>query len=156
MGIPLIAAVVLVGCSRTGGRPRIVTDDRQMDASHDGERGGPTQKRFKLSAAEIKRLVPAMGGCFASDRITVDGATVGYMYREKPEGKYDSGWRFFAGDESQEYVDDPKNFAIYEVNTICNYDETIIPLLRSPYGSAFGRAPGADTFKPEEMPAVDD
>ena len=48
-------------------------------------------------------------GCIATDRITVDGMPVGYMYREKPkEGawfeEYDSGWRFTAGDESDEYM----------------------------------------------------
>ncbi len=42
-------------------------------------------------------------GCIATDRITVDGLPVGYMYREKPEEGnpfegYDSGWRFTAGD----------------------------------------------------------
>ena len=31
---------------------------------------------------------------------------VGYCYREKPDGDWDSGWRFTAGDESEEYMDD--------------------------------------------------
>lgn len=83
-------------------------------------------------------------GCIATDRITVDGSHVGYMYREKPkEGAwfegYDSGWRFTAGDESDEYMQTIENSGIYKLNTICQYDPDIIPFLHAPYGTAYGR-----------------
>ena len=97
------------------------------------------RKHFRLSAEQIKPLAVGLGSCVASDRITVDGLPVGYMYRESPDGSGDSGWRFFGGDESQAYSDDPSHFAIYDVNTIANYDSTIIPLLSEPAGSAYGR-----------------
>ena len=45
---------------------------------------------------------------------------MGYCYREEPDGGWDSGWRFTAGDESEEYMDDPNNAGIYKLNTICN------------------------------------
>ena len=44
----------------------------------------------------------------------------------------DSGWRFTAGDESEEYMDDPNNAGIYKLNTICNDDPDIISLLHTP------------------------
>lgn len=81
------------------------------------------------------------GSCIASDRILVDGVRVGYLYRERPDGTVDSGWRFFSGDESQGYVDDPSNFAIYDVNTVANYDPEVIPLLDAPIGAAYERDP---------------
>jgi hypothetical protein len=111
----------------------------------------PRDKVFKIPGDQIRQLIPDMGGCFASDRITVDGAPVGYMYREQPEEGFDCGWRFFAGDESQEYADAADNFAIYDVNTICNCDPAIIPFLDAPIGSAFGRVPSTDRFEPEEF-----
>lgn len=80
-----------------------------------------------------------MGYCYATDRITVDGCLVGYMYREEPEQGGDSGWRFFAGDETQEYVDDTANTELYDVNTIVNYDESIIRLLSTPPPCAYER-----------------
>jgi hypothetical protein len=109
-------------------------------------------KIFKLPKELIKQLIPNMGGCLATDRITVDGAKVGFMYRENPDFLEDSGWRFFSGDETQEYVDDQNNIAIYEVNTICNYDESIIPYLKSEIGSAYGRVKGTDKFEMEPFP----
>jgi hypothetical protein len=97
------------------------------------------EKRYKISAEEMKPLAEGRGGCFATDMITVDGYKVGYMYREPLDFPDDSGWRFFSGKESEDYLDDPDHTAIYDVNTIANYDSAIIPLLDTPIGSAFER-----------------
>ena len=110
-----------------------------------------TEKLFKIPGDQVKRLIPNMGGCFASDRITVDGMKVGYMYREEPDQDTDSGWRFFSGDETQEYADNPENFASYDVNTICNYDPAIIRFLDAPYGATLARIPGSDEFEPAKL-----
>jgi hypothetical protein len=96
-------------------------------------------KKFKLSAKQIVELAPGYGGCFATDKITVDGMPVGYMYREVGDFEEDGGWRFLAGCESQEYMDDANNLGLYDVNTIANYDPDIIPFLDAPEGSAFAR-----------------
>jgi hypothetical protein len=98
------------------------------------------EKTFKLPKEQIKKLIDPMGSCIASDKITVDGMKVGYMYREEPNFESDSGWRFFSGTESQEYVDDENNLLIYDVNTIANYDQQIIPYLYSSVGTEFERA----------------
>jgi hypothetical protein len=73
----------------------------------------------------------------ASARILVDGAPVTYAYREPPEFPADSGWRFFAGDETPEYCDNPDNFAYFDCNTVANYDTNIIRLVDEPSGSAY-------------------
>lgn len=86
-------------------------------------------------------------GCIVSDRITKEGFKVGYMYREKPtDGNPDSGWRFMAGNEDEEYMNNPNNHHIFSINTICNYDENIIPYLNSELGSAYIRVDG-DKFE---------
>ena len=103
-------------------------------------------KNYKLKAEEIKELVPNSGGCFATDKITVDGLKVGYMYREESDFEADSGWRFFSGTESQEYVDDLSHTGIYEINTIANYDRTIIPYLNYPIGTELERKNDSDKF----------
>ena len=40
-------------------------------------------KRFKLKAEDIVDLI-LFGGCIATDKITVDGLPVKYMYRNTP------------------------------------------------------------------------
>ncbi len=101
-----------------------------------------SEPKFRLRAEDMRPLyTPPAGegaGCIASDRITVDGAPVGYLYREAPDGAFpDSGWRLLSGDESQDYVDDPAHLRVYDLNTLCNYDERILPLLGAPVGTAF-------------------
>ena len=64
------------------------------------------------------------------------------MYRENPSNESDSGWRFFAGNEDEEYTNNPDNFSIFDLNTICNYDRTIIPYLESEIGSSFEKING--------------
>ena len=108
------------------------------------------KKAFRLSPDDIRDLAPGRGACFATDHITVEGKPVGYMYREAPDSTaeyLDSGWRFFSGHESQDYVDDPENTMIYDVNTIANYDPAIIKLLDAPPGSQFERDAGSDSFR---------
>ncbi len=99
-------------------------------------------KVFKIPTEQIRQLAPNRGGCIASDRITVDGERVGFMYRDQPANDLDSGWRMMAGDESEEYMDEPSNHEVYDVNTIANYDPDIVPLLDAPLGAQFERSDG--------------
>jgi hypothetical protein len=106
-------------------------------------------KAFRLSAAQIRPLATGHGGCVASDRITVDGARVGSMFRDEPVDPADSGWSFTCGDETADYLDDPANSGVYDVNTIANYDPEIIPFLDAPVGSRFVRWPPGSALRPE-------
>lgn len=101
-------------------------------------------KQYLLSQKDILPILTdweGPQGCLATDRITVDGEKIAYMYREKPQEGHptDSGWRFLAGDESADYLDDPYHTAVFTLNTICNYDPDIIPFLNAPYGVIYRR-----------------
>ncbi len=99
-------------------------------------------RNYHVKAEDVKHLLPdweGADGCIATNRITVEGYKVGYCYREEPDGGWDSGWRFTTGDESEAYMDDPNNAGIYKLNTICNDDPDIIPLLHTPAPCAFER-----------------
>ena len=61
------------------------------------------------------------------------------MYREEPQANEDSGWRFMAGDESEQYMADPENIGVYALNSLANYDRDIVVLLDSPPGVYFAR-----------------
>jgi len=107
----------------------------------------PNKKNFQKGPDEIKRLINPMGACIATDKITVHGELVDYMTREEPQNELDSGWQFFSGSEDQEYIDNPDNSAIYDVNTIANYDPAIIPYLDLPIGTQLERVRGTDEFQ---------
>ncbi len=104
------------------------------------------EKEYRLWPPELRDYLPGWegpDGCFATDHITVLGKPVGWCYREEPApGHPDSGWRFFSGEEDDGYINDLAHTEVYALNTICNYDPAILPLLTAPVGSAFAR--GAD------------
>ena len=101
------------------------------------------EKDFAIPAPDIRPLLEEWEGprgCIATDRVVVEGRRVGYCYREEPDqGFPDSGWRFFAGDEDEEYLSDPGRSGAYDLNTLVNYDPEILPLLKAPFGTAFAR-----------------
>lgn len=98
---------------------------------------------IKLNIEELvdwKELNLHGEGCLVSDKITKEGFKVGYMYREEPDhGRPDNGWRFMAGNEDDEYMNNANNCHVFAINTICNYDKDIIPYLKSEIGSAYIR-----------------
>ena len=105
-------------------------------------------KCFKLAADKILPIVKGMGGCIASDKITVDGEPVAYMVRSETERDGDSGWLFMSGTESEAYTNDPANYEVYDVNTIANYDSDIVPFLHAPPGSSYERPGNQGAFVP--------
>lgn len=119
---------------------------------------GPDNKTYWLSH-ETQILHDWVDGpyCYASDSIMVDGKPIGYCYRVEPDETdtlgWDSGWRFFAVDDDEEYRNNPKNIGNFELNTLCNVDSLILPLLHAPFGSAFRRVEGGD-FVFEAGPAI--
>ena len=104
-------------------------------------------KNYKLKANQIVQLIEPIGGCIATDKITVDGELVDYMFHGEAHNNLDSGWQFFSGTEDQNYIDDSSNSGIYDVNTIANYDQAIIPYLHLPIGTQLERIRGTDKFQ---------
>ncbi len=71
-----------------------------------------------------------------SRRITEEGWKVGYMERNEPHDKDDSGWFFVSGDEEDEYLSDPKNFSLLAVGTVWQQlDGDIFKYIDMPVGT---------------------
>ncbi len=79
------------------------------------------------------------GYVMATKMLVDNKRKVRFMYREEPSNEQDSGWRFFCGDEDQDYTDNPDNIAIYNIDTIIAIDKSITPYLNSAKGTALER-----------------
>jgi hypothetical protein len=51
-----------------------------------------------------------------------------------------------SGFEDDEYMSNPDNHPVYDVNTIANYDPSINPLLDSSIGSVFEKTTESERF----------
>lgn len=86
-------------------------------------------------------------GFVLATKMLVDGRKkVRYMYHEQGMNSQDSGWRFFCGDEDDDYVNNADNIAIYDINTILQIDKSILPYLNAATGIAFEREDESSTF----------
>lgn len=87
-----------------------------------------------------------MGFALAPKQLVNNRLKVRFMYRETPDNTSDSGWRFFSGFETDEYVNNPDNIGLYDVNTISEIDPDIVPLLNREIGCAFERENATQPF----------
>lgn len=72
---------------------------------------------------------------------------VGFMYKEKTDNANDSGWRFFSGDESQDYVDNADNIIVCSLNDVINsLDSSVEQYLNSEIGTAYERNKDSGLF----------
>lgn len=89
-------------------------------------------------------------GFVIATKMLVNGKKkVRYMYREEPDNPQDSGWRFFCGEEDDEYLLNPDNFGIYDINTILGIDESIGYHLKGGIGTELEKV-GSFFLKPVE------
>lgn len=95
--------------------------------------------------------------CFVDECVVEGGVPVGFLYREEPdlEGsdeKYpDSGWRI-RGRESGDPADslDQRKIAYVALGAVLNEDDSILPLLDAPVGSAFQRDAESGEYRPAD------
>lgn len=75
--------------------------------------------------------------CLATKKVLEENR-IGYMYKEMPaEDFLDSGWRFLAGDEPEEYIADPENISIVPFSDLCNIDPTVLAYFNAECGREF-------------------
>lgn len=103
--------------------------------------------KYKVRPEDLKQLIVPRGFCYASDKVTVEGLPVGYMYKETPDDEDDTGWRFYSGTETEDYVDDADHFMMFDLNYIANCDPDIIPYIKNRIGAELERIPGTNKFR---------
>ena len=92
---------------------------------------------YRPKEREWAQIYPGNMGCLITKAAYENG--IGYMYREEGSPDHpDSGWRFFKGDEPDEYVNNPENITVVSLNTICNLRPDILAYLEAPVNSAYG------------------
>lgn len=103
-----------------------ITDDELQDFS----------SREKYHAVMKNKLNICNLSAVISKRIIEEGWKVGYMERNKPYDKDDSGWFFGSGDEDDEYLSDTKNLMLLSVGMVWQrLDSDIFKYIDMPTGT---------------------
>lgn len=111
-------------------------------------RSSGTIQCFQVTERMVRFMRNNFGYVLATKIVAEKKEKVQFMYREEPDNNEDSGWRFFAGSEGQEYVDNSENINIYDINTILKIDPDIEKYLDFAVGSVFERESTDVDFSP--------
>ena len=71
--------------------------------------------------------------------VATEGQKVRWMYREEPTEPADTGWRFFSGDEADDFAEDQENFEFHPLDTVTELDPSVAPHLERAAPVAFER-----------------
>ena len=94
-------------------------------------------------------------GYIMTTKMLIEGKRkVRFMYREEPINEQDSGWQFLCGDEKQNYIENPDNIKICDIQTIMGLDKSIIPYLSAIVGSAYERKDEEGIFQKSDNVAL--
>lgn len=87
--------------------------------------------------AFAQALSSALDRCIATNTVAKQNRARRLPLPRSPVFENDSGWRFFSGDETDEYTDDPDNFSIVSLADIAKTNPETAALLSQPEGSAW-------------------
>lgn len=87
----------------------------------------------------------------ASSQVVGSGRLpVCFAFRLRPNNEADSGWVFWSGKETQAFIDDKTNTAVYPLLRFLEMDKTLREIIQNPIGSAWERDALGETWR--ELP----
>ncbi len=75
--------------------------------------------------------------CLVSKNITHNLRPIKWMYREEPIEEFDSGWRVFCDEDTEEYINQSGNIVPMDYNTLANLNPRVVEIYNAPVGSDF-------------------
>lgn len=107
------------------------------------------ENKGNYAAIKSKKILLSLKA-IVSKKITDEGWKVGYMERNTPHDGDDSGWVFFAGNESREYTLDYRNMALISIGAVCQQlDTNIFKYIDMPVRTKLIRI-SPDAFEPDQ------
>ncbi|MDE6169188.1 MAG: DUF2185 domain-containing protein [Acetatifactor sp.] len=91
------------------------------------------QSEGKQEQKEMKVYIRGAGGTIVTKSILNGTSKLKWLFRQ--ESEHGNGWVAFGDRDSQEYVDDAKNMAIVDFNTLANIEPTVVNVFYMPVGS---------------------
>lgn len=91
------------------------------------------KKETKVEETEIKQYITGASGCIVSKSILSGTSKLKWFFREYSE--FGNGWIAFGDKDTQEYIDNPKNMAIVDFNTLIDIEPITFNVFYMPVGT---------------------
>ena len=83
----------------------------------------------------MKKYVENAGSCIVTKSILNGETKFRWLFREEPLNNIDTGWMAFGDSDNDDYVNDPKNLTVVDLNTLINIEPTILNVYEMPVGT---------------------
>ena len=83
----------------------------------------------------MKKYIENAGSCIVTKSILNGETKFRWLFREKPLNNIDTGWMAFGDSDNDDYVNDPKNLTVVDLNTLINIEPTILNVYEMPIGT---------------------
>ena len=83
----------------------------------------------------MKKYVENAGSCIVTKSLLNGETKFRWLFREEPLDNIDTGWLAFGDSDNNEYVNDPKNLSVVDLNTLINIEPTILNVYEMPVGT---------------------
>lgn len=83
----------------------------------------------------MKKYVENAGSCIVTKSILNGETKFRWLFREEPLDNIDTGWMAFGDSDNDDYVNDPKNLTVVDLNTLINIEPTILNVYEMPVGT---------------------
>ena len=83
----------------------------------------------------MKKYVENAGSCIVTKSLLNGETNFRWLFREEPLDNIDTGWLAFGDSDNDEYVNDPKNLSVVDLNTLINIEPTILNVYEMPVGT---------------------
>lgn len=83
----------------------------------------------------MKKYVENTGSCIVTKSILNGETKFRWLFREEPLNNIDTGWMAFGDSDNDDYVNDPKNLTVVDLNTLINIEPTILNVYEMPIGT---------------------
>ena len=83
----------------------------------------------------MKKYVENVGSCIVTKSILNGETKFRWLFREEPLNNIDTGWMAFGDSDNDDYVNDPKNLTVVDLNTLINIEPTTLNVYEMPIGT---------------------
>jgi len=88
-----------------------------------------------MNQKEPIEFIKKAGGCIVSKNIINEKGKLKWVLREQSINPVDNGWRFFSEIDDDDFVNDPNNLVVCDLNTVANIEPAILGIYDLPIGS---------------------
>ena len=83
----------------------------------------------------MKKYIENAGSCIITKSLMNGETKLRWLFREEPINNIDTGWMAFGDKDNDDYVNNPKNLAIVDLNTLVNIEPTVLNVYEMPIGT---------------------